>query len=155
MGGSFYPPTPSTHLPPSFKFCPSVPRSVQPSLAFIMYIPLSHPPSFFRADIQICRTVDGLYQNPSDVVLGLFRYPNHENRTIWSYRFVFDVANAVGQPNATGYKRRLWKKSTVVYNKKEGQSLSADVTRDFITLENCTMDNIQFTVQNPGAGGNT
>ena len=65
------------------------------------------------------------------------------------------MANAVGQPNATGYKRRPWKKSTVVYKKKEGQALSADVTRDFITLKNCTMDNIQFTVQNPGAGGNT
>ena len=34
---------------------------------------------FFWADIQIGRTVDGLYQTPSDVVLGLFRDPKHED----------------------------------------------------------------------------
>ena len=33
---------------------------------------------FFRADIQIGRTDDGLYQIPSEVVLGLFQDPNNE-----------------------------------------------------------------------------
>jgi hypothetical protein len=74
---------------------------------------------------------------------------------IWSYQFVFDVANAVGRPNRAGFARRPWKKSTVVYNKKEGHSLSADINREFIAINGRTMDKIQFTVQNPGAGGNT
>ena len=77
------------------------------------------------------------------------------DRNIWRYQFVFDVANAVGRPNRAGFARRPWKKSTVVYSKKEGQSLSADMNREFIAINGRTMDNIQFTVQNPGAGGNT
>jgi hypothetical protein len=78
------------------------------------------------------------------------------DRNIWSYQFLFDVAYAVGQPNRAGFARRPWKKSTVVYNKREGQALSADVTREFNVLnKNRTMDKIQFTVQNPGVGGNT
>ena len=28
------------------------------------------------------------------------------DRNIWSYQFVFNVADAVGLPNPTGYKRR-------------------------------------------------
>ena len=76
------------------------------------------------------------------------------DRNIWSYQFVFDVANAVGRPKRAGFARRPWKKSTVMYNKKEGHSLSADINREFIAINGRTMDNIQFTVQNPGAGGN-
>ena len=81
----------------------------------------------------------------------------HENvdTNIWSYQFVFDVANAVGRPNRAGFARRPWKKSTEVHNKKEGHSLSADINREFIAINGRTMDNIQFTVQNPCAGGNT